>query len=64
MTLQEFTATATSKINNLSTAELKAEAKKLVNNFEAGADAVLNIVFDILMERMPESEFVEFCDSL
>lgn len=64
MTTQEFTTIATNKLNTISTADLIVEVKKLVNDFSTSAELVFNVAMDILMERMPENEFVELCNSL
>jgi hypothetical protein len=35
-----------------------------MNDFTSAANMVQDIVLDILMERLPESEFIELCNSL
>ena len=64
MTLEQFTETAKNKMSQISTIDLIAEIKKLSNDFSDSATVVFTIALDILMERMPETEFVNFCDSL
>lgn len=64
MTSLEFKAIATNKLNTISTADLIVEVKKLVNDFSNGAELVFDVAMDILMNRMPENEFVELCNSL
>ncbi len=64
MTLEQFTATATAKIQTLPTNDLMVEVKKLANDFSNAASIVMDVALDILMKRLPESEFVNFCDSL
>ena len=64
MTTQEFSKIASKKLNSLSTSDLILEVKKLVNDFSTGTDLVTDIILDILMERMPENEFIALCDSL
>lgn len=64
MTTQEFKTIATNKLNALSTADLILEVKKLENDFSTGAELVCNVAMDILMNRLPENEFVELCNTL
>jgi hypothetical protein len=64
MTTQEFKTIATNKLNNFSTADLIAEAKKLANDFSTGAELLFDVAMDILMNRLPENEFVELCSTL
>lgn len=64
MTSQEFKTTAANKLNNLSTADLVAQVKKLANDFSTGAELVFDVAMDILMGRLPENEFLELCNSL
>jgi hypothetical protein len=64
MTTSEFTSIATLRLNALPTNDLIIELKKLVNDFTSAANMVQDIVLNILMERLPESEFIELCNSL
>jgi hypothetical protein len=64
MTALEFTKIATLRLNALSTNDLIVELRKLMNDFTSAANMVQDIVLDILMERLPESEFIELCNSL
>ena len=64
MTTQEFKKIAANKLNSLSTNDLIAEIKKLATDFSNGADLVSDVAMDILMERLPENEFVELCNTL
>ena len=64
MTTSEFNKIATERLNSLSTNDLIIELKKLMNDFTSAANMVQGIVLDILMERLPESEFIELCNSL
>ena len=64
MTTQQFQTIATEKMQTLTTNDLIIEVKKLVNDFSDAASLVMGVALDILMERMPENEFVKFCDSL
>jgi len=64
MTASEFTKIATSRLNALPTNDLIVELRKLMNDFTSAANMVQDIVLDILMERLPESEFIELCNSL
>jgi len=64
MTTLEFNKIATERLNSLSTNDLIIELKKLMNDFTSAANMVQDIVLDILMERLPESEFIELCNSL
>jgi hypothetical protein len=64
MTIEQFTQTAKVNMSKISTSDLMLEVKKLSNDFSDSATMVFDIALDILMERMPETEFVNFCDSL
>jgi hypothetical protein len=64
MTVSEFTKIATLRLNALPTNDLIVELRKLMNDFTSTANMVQDIVLDILMERLPESEFIELCNSL
>ena len=64
MTTQEFKAIATEKFNTICTNDLIAESKKLMFDISDASDLVLEVITDILFERMPESEFIEFSKSL
>lgn len=52
------------KIAKLSTEALKDMAIKLYADVRDGAEIVLSAVLDALMARMPEDEFVTFCDQV
>ena len=64
MTTQEFKAIATEKFNTISTNDLIAESKKLMFDISDASDLVLEVITDILFERMPESDFIEYSKSL
>jgi hypothetical protein len=64
MTTENFKSIASEKLSSISTNDLIAESKKLMLNITNESDLVLDIIFDILFERMPESEFIEFSKSL
>jgi hypothetical protein len=64
MTIEQFTQTAKANMSKISTFDLMIEIKKLSNDFSDSAMMVFDIALDILMDRLPESEFVNFCDSL
>jgi hypothetical protein len=64
MTTLEFTKIATLRLNALPTNDLIVELRKLMNDYTSAANMVQDIVLDILMERLPESEFIELCNSL
>ena len=64
MTTQEFTTIAAAKLNSLNTSDLIIEVKKLSNDFSTGANILTTVALDILMERMPEAEFVALCETL
>lgn len=54
----------TARIAKLSTEMLKDMIRKLNNDFRDGADLVQSAALDALMSRIPEAEFVAFCDAL
>ena len=64
MTANELKKIAFARLNSLKTEELVAEVKKLTANLSDGADIIVDCILDILIERMPEDEFVALCDSL
>lgn len=52
------------KAATLETEMLKDMAAKLVEDFQDGAGEVFDAVLSVLMDRMGEEEYVDFCDSL
>lgn len=54
----------TAKVQALKVATLKEMAKHLVVDARAEADIVLSATLDALMAKMPEAQFVAFCDEL
>ena len=64
MTIEQFTQTAIVNMSKISTSDLMLEVKKLSNDFSDSATMVFDIALDILMDRLPESEFVNFCNNL
>jgi hypothetical protein len=54
----------TRKIAAQSTDALKDMASKLYADMREGADIVFSAVLDALMARLPEEEFVAFCDAM
>lgn len=48
----------------LSTNELKAQAHKMAESDESYATEILSTMLDVLMTRIPETEFCSFCDAL
>jgi nitrogen regulatory protein PII-like uncharacterized protein len=64
MTTQEFTQVAKQKFSPLSVSELKKAAISLNNDFSTAANLMDKVIMDLLMERMPEQEFIKFCNEL
>lgn len=64
MTTLEFNKIATETLNALSTNDLIIELKKLINNYTCAANMVQDIVLDILMDRLSESEFIELSNNI
>jgi hypothetical protein len=64
MTLSQFNQIATEELSKLSTNDLLETAKKLSKDYSTAAEKVFNVIIDILDNRLPENEFVNFCDSL
>jgi nitrogen regulatory protein PII-like uncharacterized protein len=64
MTTSEFNQVAKQKFSGLSLNELKKSAQTLNSDFSDVADLMMNAVMDLLMERMPEQEFIKFCNEL
>lgn len=54
----------TAKIKNIETKTLKEVASLLMDNFEDGSGLTFDAVMAELEERMPEEEYVLFCDNL
>lgn len=52
------------RLQTVKTSQLKEMAVLLNEDFSNEATIVSNAVLDVLMARLPEEEFVEFCDSL
>lgn len=53
-----------SLIKEQTTDQLKEMAQQLKDNFEEGAGVSFVFVLDELEIRLPEKEYVEFCDTL
>ncbi len=64
MTLDQATQKASKKLQNASSATLKEAAVQLNNNFSPEAANAFNIVLNLLEDRMTDTEFVTFCESL
>jgi hypothetical protein len=64
MTAQAAQQKINARVASLSVATLKDMAGKLMNDQRAGTEIVLSAVMDALMARMPEAEFVSFCEVL
>jgi hypothetical protein len=52
------------KAQTMKTAQIKEAIELLANDFRDGADAVMQALLSILEARLPEAEFVEFCDAI
>lgn len=52
------------KVQPLKTATLKEMAVNLGADLSTEATMVLDAVTRVLMQRMPEDEFIKFCDTL
>lgn len=52
------------KIASLSIAKMQEIATMLSNDFQDGADIVLDAIMGQLEAIMPETDFVAFCDAL
>lgn len=57
---QKFTA----KVSSLSIPMLKEVANKMMADTRAEADMVLSAALDALMAKLPEAEFVAFCEEM
>lgn len=64
MTTQEYKLIAANKLNTLSTADLINQVKNLQNDLSQAAMLLNDVILDILMERMPESEFIQLCETI
>ena len=54
----------TAKVKALDTKMLKEVANLLMDNFKTGTDLTFEVVMAELEDRMPEEEYVTFCDNL
>jgi hypothetical protein len=52
------------KVSGIEISQLKEMAAILSNDMQDGAEIVYASVLNELMARMPENEFVAFCDGL
>lgn len=52
------------KINGLTTSTLKEVVAGLANDFRDGADVALSVALDELHSRIPDADFIAFCESL
>ncbi len=64
MTTLKFNKIATERLNALSTNDLIIELKKLMNDYTSAANMVQDVVLDILMNRLSESEFIELSNNI
>ncbi len=64
MTTLEFNKIATERLNALSTNDLIIELKKLMNDYTSASNMVQDVVLDILMNRLSESEFIELSNNI
>lgn len=54
----------TARIGKLSTSDIKEMAIAISQDLQDGAELVEAAILDELMQRMPEAEFVAFCEAL
>ena len=52
------------KLQQLNNEQLKEAVAKLATDFRDGADLVFDAALGVLEARLPESEFVAFCDAI
>ncbi len=64
MTAQAIQQKIDAKIAKLSVPALKDMAAKLMVDQRDGSEIVLSAVMASLMRRMPETDFVAFCEAL
>lgn len=64
MTAQAAQNKLNAKIARLSVAMLKEMAANLQNDHRDGTDVLLSAVLDALMGRLPDDEFIAFCEAL
>jgi hypothetical protein len=64
MTTEQFTQIATERISVIATNELMTEIKKLTLDHSDAANMVWDVAMNILMERISETEYIDFCNSL
>lgn len=64
MTYAQIKENAFKGFDNYSIEDLKKRLFDLMNSTEQGSGIVFNILLDYLESKMPEAEFVAFCDSL
>jgi len=54
----------TAKVSSLNVSMLKEIAIKMAADTRAEADIVLSATLDALMAKLPEAEFVAFCEEM
>lgn len=54
----------TSVANQMTVADLKEQAIKMMNSVESHATDVLNALLNALESKVSEDEFVAFCDAM
>lgn len=64
MTTQQIKQIAKVKFEGINTQELIDTVVKYNNDFNAGVEIAIEVIMDILMERMPENEYIQFCESI
>ena len=60
----EFKKIAFKKLDLLKTDDLIIQLKKLSNNFSFESQLIFNLILDILMNRLNESDFLKLCNQL
>ena len=60
----QFKKIALKKLDLLKTDDLIIQLKKLSNNFSFESQLIFNLILDILMNRLNESDFLKLCNQL
>lgn len=64
MTTEQIKQIAKVKFETINTQELIDTVVKYSNDFNEGVEIAIEVIMDILMVRMTENEYIQFCESL
>ena len=64
MKYQEIKQAMTEKLSKFSAFDLKNQIIEMNNDFRDGVDMVHAVALEVLCSKIPESEFLAFCETI